>query len=562
MNRPTSLMVKRSACIILLLAGMLGAMLAGPADELKAACSGLPFAMPEMKEPVFPDRVVSIADHGAVGDGQTLNTNAFAEAIAACSDAGGGTVTVPPGTWLTGPIALKNNINLRLERGALVQFSRRFEDYPLINGLDGKSSKFILAPPISGYKLKNIAITGPGMIDGGGEAWRPVKKEKLTARQWKELTSAGGVVTTDGKMWWPSQEAAQGEDLLKNLEKQKGTREEYAKAKEYLRPNLVSLMRCNGILIDGPTFRNSPKFHVYPQQCENLIVRNVSISSWWYAQNGDGLDLGSCRNAVIYNCTIDVGDDALCLKPQKPDPAWEAGAACRNIVVRDCIIYHGHGGFVIGSESYGGVENVSVKNCIFSGTDVGLRFKSVRGRGGDVKNVFIEGIRMRDIANEAILFDLYYNEGAPEDRAKNEGDKKTTQPVDDRTPSFHDFTISDVVCDGATRAILINGLPEMPVKNISISKSFFTTDKGAMIVDADGITLRNVSITPAGGPVVAVSQSKNCTFDSVKYPAGTAQFLTVSGEKCEKILLKSVALPSGDGMISIDSNVKPGTVIK
>ncbi len=531
--------------------------------EQKPVAQALPFTMPEIKDPVFPNRTISIADHGAVGDGLTLNTKAFAEAIQACADAGGGTVVVPPGTWLTGPIGLENNVNLHVDRGALVQFSSRFEDYPLIAGLDGKSGKYMLTPPIHGYKLKNIAITGPGMFDGAGEVWRPVKKDKLTAKQWKDLVASGGVVSADGKIWWPSKEAMEGEDLLKELGSGKrGTPEEYAKAREYLRPNLVLLMRCTGILIDGPTFRNSPKFHINPQQCENLIIRNASVACWWYAQNGDGIDLGSCRNVIIDNCTIDAGDDAICLKPGKLGPSQEPGPACSNIVVSNCVVYHGHGGFVIGSESYGGVSNVAVRNCIFSGTDVGLRFKSGRGRGGLVENVFVENVRMRDIAEEAILFDMYYNDQAPEDRAKAEARQQKSPAVEERTPRFQAFRISNIVCDGAGKALVINGLPEMAVKDITIENSYLKADKGVLMNEAEGITLKNVTIIPKSGDIIGVSQGTNILLDSVKFPKGTAKFLTVSGEKSSGIRLQNTVLADPSGMISLSPGVRPDAVVK
>ena len=507
---------------------------AGRVDEkVKKLCANLPFTMPEIHTPSFPDLTLKITEFGAKSDGQTLNTKPFADAIRACVKRGGGTVVVPPGTWLTGPISLESSVNLHLERGALIQFSRRFEDFPVIPGLDGKSKKYIVTPPISAYGASNIAITGEGIIDGAGEYWRYVKKEKLTERQWKDFVSSGGVVSPDGKEWWPSKEALEGEARIRQIESSGKalTAADYAKAKEYQSPDLVRFVRCKGILLDGPTFQNSPRFHVHPVDCENLIVRNIKIFAEWYTQNGDGLDLSSCRNAVVYNATVSVGDDGICVKPGASSMIQPGSPSCENIVIADCEVYRAHGGFVIGSESFGGARNISVRNCVFVGTDVGLRFKSVRGRGGLVEKVFIDGIQMRGIANEAILFDMFYGGGAPEDEAAKGMGEVKEEAVNDRTPRFRNFSIRNVVCNGATRALLIHGLPEMPVSNISVEHASITAEKGALCRDADSISITDASLFLDESPVVGITQCKNITLSRVSYSGGAPVFLQADGAR-------------------------------
>ncbi len=532
--------------------------------ELKDYIVNLPFTMPELGVPVFPDRQVNIAKFGAVADGRTLNTEAFSSAIDACAKEGGGTVVVPPGTWLTGPIRLKSNVNLHLERGALVQFSSRIEDFPLIAGFDGKSKRYIVAPPIHAYRADNIAITGEGIVDGAGEVWRYVKREKQTERQWKELTESGGVVSPDGKQWWPSQEAMDGEKYLAELEKSGKalTATDYAKAREYMRPDMVRLVQCNGILLDGPTFRNSPRFHVYPFQSENIIVRNVKIQTDWFAQNGDGLDFGSCRNVVVYNTTVDVGDDAICLKPGSIADRQTPGPSCANIVIADCIVYHGHGGFVIGSGSRGGAQNVMVRNCVFIGTDVGLRFKSLRGNGGLIKNIYAENIQMRGIVNEAIIFDMYYGGFSPEETAAPDTGQKRVEPVTDLTPQFEDFYIKNIVCNGAKRAVLINGLPELPVRNIHIEDVRIASDKGALLVDAEGISLNRAEILPKAGPVVSVVNSRNIELTKITYPRDAETFLTLRGVKTENIQIKEIDLAQAKRGIDLGKEVNESAVIR
>jgi len=524
----------------------------------------LPFQMEDIKEPSFPDHIVNVTEYGAIPDGHTINTQAFADAIDACVQKGGGMVVIPPGTWVTGSIKLQSNINLHIESGALLQFSSRIEDFPLLQGLGGSSKKIVVAPLIYGYDLKNVAITGGGIIDGAGEVWRPVKKEKQTNSQWKQLIASGGVVSSDGKIWWPSKEAMEGEAYLKELErtKQDRTRADYAQAREYLRPNLVQLVQCNGILIDGPTVRNSPKFHLNPMRSENIIVRNITIQTQWYAQNGDGLDISSCRNVVVYNTTVDAGDDAICIKPGKPGKDQPAGPTCENIVIADCIVYHGHGGFVIGSESYGGARNISVKNCTFIGTDVGLRFKSLRGRGGLVENVYVDGIQMRNIENEAILFDMSYSEGDPERQAREGADSKRSEGVNGSTPHFRNFFIKNIICNGASRPLLINGLPEMPVTDIQIENLYVESEKGVICLDADSVFLRNVHLKTLKGSVVSLNQCRDFVFDRMVYPQNVELFLDVEGEKTDNIQLQSIDLTVAKKGIQFGKGVKPSAVIQ
>jgi len=519
--------------------------------------------MPEMREPRFPDRVVSIVAHGAVPDGYTLNTTAFADAIAECSRSGGGTVIVPPGTWLTGPVKLESNVNLHVERGALVQFSRDIDDFPLIAGFDGTSRRYIVTPPIYAFGAKNIAITGEGIFDGAGEVWRYVKKEKLTASQWQALTATGGVITPDGKEWWPSKEAMVGEQYLRELEESRRelTAADYAKAREFLRPDLVHLVQCNGILLDGPTFENSPRYHIHPVQCEGLIIRNVNVFTQWYAQNGDGIDLSSCRNVVVYNSTLDVGD-GICLKPGSIAGSQLPGPACQNIVIADCVVYHAHGGFVIGSESFGGARNVSVRNCVFIGTDVGLRFKSARGRGGLVEKVFIDGIQMRAIETDAILFDMYYSGGAPDVEATKDFLDRKAEPLTEKTPRFQDFSIRNIDCNGARRAVVINGLPEMPVKNIVLDSVSVSAKGGVILADAEGIQLNGCRIVVESGPVISVLQGRNITVNGGTFPVAADVFLKVAGEKSENINLVGIDLANVKKDVELGENVKPDAVIR
>ena len=534
------------------------------ADELSVLSRDLPFTMPKVTVPAFPDRVITVSQYGAIADGVTLNTQAFASAIEVCAKVGGGTVVVPAGTWLTGPIRLLSNVRLHVEQGALVQFSSRIEDFPLIAGFDGKSKRYVITPPLHAYKATNIAVTGDGVFDGGGEAWRYAKKEKLTARQWKDLVESGGAVTPDGKQWWPSRESMDAEEAIKAMVKagNEPTREDYARLKEFLRPDLVRFEQCNSILIDGPTFENSPKFHIHPVQCDNIVIRDTKVLTEWHAQNGDGIDLSACRNAFLYRSTVNVGDDGLCIKPGTTGKNQTPGPACENIVIADCIVYHAHGGFVIGSESYGGARNISVKNCQFIGTDVGIRCKSLRTRGGVIEDIWIDGIQMRGIGNEAILFDMYYGGTGPDAEAEKGEGSRRMEPVTDRTPQFRKFFIRNVVCTGAARAVVVRGLPEMPVRAITLENVSIAAMEGVRLVDAEGITLKQCRIAPRRGPVVSVLDARDVTISGGTYSAEVDLFLSVEGDKAANILVEGIDTKSAKEFVRLGENVKTEAVVR
>ncbi|MDQ6755820.1 MAG: glycoside hydrolase family 28 protein [Bacteroidota bacterium] len=462
-----------------------------------------PFQMPIVTVPAFPDRSFSITNYGAASDGQTLNTNAFEKTIAACAAAGGGKVIVPAGLWLTGPIQLQSNIDLHVERGALIIFTKDHSQYPMIKS-SKTGSNYVPASPIYGYDLKNIAITGEGIIDGAGDSWRPVKKIKVSASQWKEFTSSGGAVSKDGSLWWPTKQAMEGEDFLKELKEKnvKPSAEGYLPARDFLRPYMLYLVNCQNILIENVTLRNSPKFVFYPNNCFNLTIRYVNIFNEYAAQNGDGIDISASKNVVIYKCNVSVGDDGICMKSSGKNDNTDK-ANLENILIAGCNVYHAHGGFVIGSNTDGGMKNIFVSDCNFVGTDVGIRVKSNAGRGGLVRDIFISNIFMSDIVNDAISFDTYY-EDVPAGTAKT-----TSTAVRDKTPEFRDFYISNVFCNGAKTAISITGLPEMPVHKVFFENVVISSQNGFVATDAEDIDLKNVNIIVQKQPVFVLKNVKN-----------------------------------------------------
>jgi len=490
--------------------------------------------------PVFPDRSFLITEHGAIGDGHTLNTSAFAKAIQTCAQAGGGRVVVPPGVWLTGPVKLASNIDLHLEYGALVLFTRRFEDYVVTDA----GGQRVVVSPIMAVGLENIAITGHGIIDGSGDAWRPVKKSKMTATQWKNLVASGGALNPAGDIWYPSKEAMTPGSL------------------EWMRPHMVQLTECKRVLLDGPTFQNSPMWNIHPLLCEEVIVRNITVLNPWYSQNGDGLDLDACRRVVVYRAHFDVGDDAICLKSGAGEEARQRGRACEDIVIRDCTVYHGHGGITVGSEMSGGVRNVYADNCVFLGTDLGLRFKSTRGRGGVVESLFFNNIYMRGIPTDAIGFTMSYGGEAPDEMPGTDEPEVTIPPVDEGTPRFRDIHFRNIVCNGARRAVRLVGLPEMPIDGIEFADITLSALIGFECLYARGVRITKATILPQAGSVFNIADSADIVIEKAKYPAGVEVFLKLSGRKTGRISLIDIDMSQAGKDVVFERGASPDALLR
>ncbi|HEV2293086.1 MAG TPA: glycoside hydrolase family 28 protein [Tepidisphaeraceae bacterium] len=450
--------------------------------------------------------VYNIVDHGADPAGQSKSTTAFARAMDTASRAGGGRVVVPRGTFLTGPIVLRSHIELHLQEGATILFSRDYTDYPLIaTDWEGLPDVRCMSP-VWGEDLVNVAITGSGTINGQGEAWRAVKKKKMTAQQWEQLLASGGVLNDAGDVWYPTRNARDGLKIAQDL-RQSGRElrpEDFAPAREALRPNMLKLTRCKQVVLDGPTFTNSPAWNVHLLLCQNVTVRNVTVLNPWWSQNGDALDIDACRDVTVEHSLFDAGDDAICIKSGKDEPGRRRGVPCENIAVRNCTVLHGHGGVTIGSEMSGGVRNVTVTNCLFRGTDIGLRFKTTRGRGGVVENVDVSNVAMHDIRHEAISLNMYYFVKDPR-----------PEPVSERTPVFRTFRFRNITADGAARAIELRGLPEMPVENITLENARMRSARGALLSDARDVTLRNLHLQVDEVPAVHAHNVANLMMQNV-----------------------------------------------
>jgi polygalacturonase len=439
-----------------------------------------PFAMPQPRRPVFPDRTFNIRDFGAVeantAVNTTANTAAIARAIAAASKAGGGTVLVPAGRWLTGPIHLESNINLHLDKDATVLFSQNFADYrPGVfcrhEGIECiKYSPFIYANGAT-----NIAVTGQGVLDGQGDPWWRLPGQDAANRLLRRMGEDG---TPLARRVFDGTTADGG-----------------------LRPAFFEPVNCKNVLVEGVEFRFGAFWTITPCYCENVIVRGVKVKTWESAErktpNGDGVDPDSCRNVLIEYCDLDTGDDCIAIKSGKDRDGLAVARPTENLVVRKIRAWRGHGGISIGSEVSGGVRNVYGYDCVFDGTDRGMRFKTGRGRGGVIENVWCENIAMGEVAHEAIHLTMLYV-----------GGRLPAQQVGPGTPSMRNLHFKNISCKNAKgNMIQVTGLPERPIENVTIENCAIGGQRPVLIDDAKGVTLRNVKLAPARLPAFDILDS-------------------------------------------------------
>ena len=446
------------------------------AEGYKKYYQDMPVELRQVTAVAIPENTVTLTDFGGVGDGVTLNTEAFRKAISALTKKGGGRLVVPQGVWLTGPIQLKDNIDLHITRNAIVLFS---PDKSLFVDKDGKSSRCDAG--IKASKRKNIAITGEGIVDGNGAQWRPVKRGKVSDVEWTRVKAIGGGERGNGQLWYPWDVKAGYPNIAETPEQQ-----------EKMRQDLVRLTDCENVLIKGVTFQNSPRFHVHPLNSRNVIIDGITVRCPWNAQNGDAIDISDCHQVLIVNSVVDAGDDGLCMKSGNMKPTALVNG-CEDILIQDNTVFHAHGGFVIGSESITGMKRIVVRQCQFSGTDTGLRFKSGIGRGGKTEDIFISDIVMNDITDEAIVFQCDYV-----DRPAGHDEKKETKAVKlEKVPDFTDIDITRVVCRGTKTAIKAKGVEGLDcIHDIKISNSTIVYSQKGLDIDENSarLALDNVQV--------------------------------------------------------------------
>lgn len=404
---------------------------------------------------------LSIVECGAIGDGKTLSTSAIQKAVDSCAQHGGGKVIVPAGRFITGPVFLKSNIEVEVFPGATLAFTTNIDSVPGIRGRWEGIDRTVYASLFNGTNLENVSITGRGTLDGQGDIW------------WHEFRKV--------------------QELRKRLGlKEREPENPPGATLKWGRPRMINLYDCRNVTVSGLVIVNSPSWAVHPVRCENVLIDGLTITAPPDAPNTDGIDPDSCRNVRIANCHISVGDDCIIIKSGYR--FRDDGVPSENITVTNCTFGTGHCGVGVGSETAGGVKNVAISNCVCDGTDRGLRFKTARGRGNVVENVRASNIVMCNVG-EAVTVTMFYAGG----------DIHAAQPVDRYTPVFRKFQFSEIIVDGAKKTAVIEGLPEMPVEDLSLSNVVATdADRGITCTNVKGMTFDNIAIEPGEGPALSV----------------------------------------------------------
>jgi polygalacturonase len=429
---------------------------------LLAVSSGHAFAgweqvdeiLSRIKPPQFPNRDFNIIDYGAAGDGQTDCTEAFEKAISTAHNAGGGRVIVPVGSFFTGPIHLKSNVNLHVSKDTLIKFSvdpnkympvvyTRFEGVECMN----------YSPLIYAYEQKNIAITGQGTLDG----------------------------QASDDNWW-GLKASQGRDIREQRKQgEEGVPVEkriYGAGKE-LRPNMVQPYRCKNILIEGVTFKNSPMWHIHPVLSENITVRNVKVIG--HGPNNDGCNPESCKNVLIKGCYFDTGDDCIAIKSGRNNDGRRVNVPSENIVIQNCEMKDGHGGVVIGSEMTGGARNIFAEDCTMDSPnlDRALRIKTNSVRGGFVENVYMRNVEIGQVAEAVLKINFHYGEG----------------DIGEYTPIVRNINMENVTSQKSRYALSIRGYERSPITDVHLKNcEFNNVQRDNLLVGIKGLSLQNVKI--------------------------------------------------------------------
>ncbi|WP_151736971.1 glycoside hydrolase family 28 protein ['Paenibacillus yunnanensis' Narsing Rao et al. 2020] len=413
--------------------------------------------MEEIMAPVFPEQLFRAEDFRLPGEGSEDDPGVIQRAVDTCFGQGGGTVIVSAGEWRTGPIHLRSNVHLSVEKGAVIHFSDVFADYlpPVFTRWEGMEC-YNYSPLIYARDCENIAVTGEGTLNGNGEAWW----------HWKQLQQ-----TAADKLCYAESEGIPVEQRIFGTEQ------------DALRPSFIQPVGCTNVLIQGISIHNGPQWTIHPVYCENIIIRKVKVVSC--GPNTDGLNPDSCRNVLIEDSSFETGDDCIAINSGMNEDGWRVNKPCENIVIRNCTMKEGHGGLVIGSGMSGGVRNVYAHHCSISGGDRGIRLKSMRGRGGFVENIRFEQIEINDVREEAVQINMYYG-------------YSTVIPKTDTPSIFNQIHIQDIAGDGARIAIEIKGLPEQRLSNIELHNIRLRAGNAIVCSDVESIVLKDVDLQATG----------------------------------------------------------------
>lgn len=389
---------------------------------------------------VFPNRKIILQK------GQKIQ-----EAVNFLFQLGGGKLIIPPGTWKTEAIHLKSNICLELEEGAIISFSDKPEDYlPVVLTRWEGTECYNYSPLIYAKDCENIGIIGKGILQGNGENWWPWKKLQQEAA--KELCYAESEHIPVEKRIYGTKSAA-------------------------LRPSFIQPFNCKNILIAGIKIINGPQWTVHPVYCENVEIKNIIINT--DGPNTDGLNPDSCKNIWIHGCHFSTGDDCIAINSGINEDGLRVNHPSENILIEDCVMTKGHGAITIGSAMSGGVKNIVARNCHISHCEQGIRLKSMRGRGGYIKNVTMENIEINEASKEAIQINMFY-------------ESSTVIPKTQLSPHCQEVSLKNIYGKNAQLAVQVKGLPEQPLEKISLENIHLTGKEAMLMENVKNIKLLNV----------------------------------------------------------------------
>lgn len=482
------------------------------------------------------DGWINVVNEGASNKGEK-STDAIRRAIDKAHQNGGGTVYFPAGEYLTGAIELKSNTTIYLDAGAVLKFSTDFDEYlPFVQSRWEGTVMKNFSPLIYANNAENIAITGRGKIDGQGQAWWKEMYRIKYPKDGKELP-----LNKYQKIWKEQNEGLETADYYQGTMKIM-----------FFRPPLFQAFQSKNIRIEGVTIVNSPFWTLNPAFSENINITGVTIINPEGGPNTDGINPTSCKNVRISDCYISVGDDCIAIKSGRDMDGRKWATPTENVTITNCTMLDGHGGVVIGSETSGDIRKITISNCVFDGTDRGIRLKSARGRGGVVEEIRVSNIVMKNIKDEAIVMNLFYDPNTK------------PEPVTERTPIFRNIHISNLTGSQIKKAGYVHGIEEMPVQNISFSNINIQAEEGFTIHTAKNVELHNVKVDVDSGPSFDIENTTDIVLDNIKtdspleqeavlkmknvsnvfmynnFPmVPTAIFMEVGGEKTNRLYLQN-----------------------
>ena len=482
----------------------------------------LPFAAALLCLTAAAQPVFNVIDYGARRDGSAPSTSAFRAAVQACAKAGGGTVWVPAGEYVSGAIELASNMTLHIDGGATIRFVADRKGYPMIDSrFEGVETR-APAAMIGGRKLENVAITGRGTIKADNPEWRKLVGDPSYRAAWQ--------------------------NLLGLIEKHEVVPDDLRRTAEMaLRTDFIRPIESKNILIDGIHIAGSPMWVMHLLYCENVTIRNVMVETFPGA-NTDGIDVDSCRHVRISDSYLETGDDAICLKSGKDVDGRRVNRPTEDVAITNCTVRHGHGAVVLGSETSGVIRNGVASTIVAQGTDKGIRIKSGRGRGGVLENIRFDNWVIEDTPGAAIEVTNYYT-------------RVPDEPASERTPVFRNIAISNVTVNRSKVAVSIEGLPEMPVEGLRLTDIVANAHEGLRAFNTVGLELHNVRIDAETGIPFLIRDSARFDLDGVQTRSPKAGVPVVRLDRSKGNLRNSVAWPGGGTFVSMAPGVKAGVTL-